>query len=178
LLPLGALIAVGISHPVQAASYSYSFSNVDGAVDGTVTGTIVLPNGDGTFAASSLTIDSYPAALGLGPTPIGSFTQELENTFTVSGGNITSGEFEGNLDASTALFISSDFTGGGSGLDLEGCACLATQGVLDSGDLTLAFAPVATPLPATWTMLIAGFAGLGFFAYRGSKKSTGALASA
>lgn len=28
----------------------------------------------------------------------------------------------------------------------------------------------ATPLPSTWTMLIAGFAGSGFFAYRGSKK--------
>jgi len=32
----------------------------------------------------------------------------------------------------------------------------------------------ATPLPSTWTMLIAGFLGLGFFAYRGSKKKNGA----
>jgi len=29
----------------------------------------------------------------------------------------------------------------------------------------------ATPLPSTWTMLIAGFIGLGFFAYRGSKRA-------
>ncbi len=36
----------------------------------------------------------------------------------------------------------------------------------------------ATPLPSTWTMLMAGFAGLGFFAYRGSKKNTAALAAA
>jgi hypothetical protein len=35
-----------------------------------------------------------------------------------------------------------------------------------------------TPLPSTWTMLIAGFAGLGFFAYRGSKKNTAALSAA
>jgi len=35
----------------------------------------------------------------------------------------------------------------------------------------------ATPLPPTWTMLIAGFVGLGFFAYRGSKKNA-ALAAA
>jgi hypothetical protein len=35
-----------------------------------------------------------------------------------------------------------------------------------------------TPLPSTWTMLIAGFAGLGYFAYRGSKKSSSALAAA
>ncbi len=36
----------------------------------------------------------------------------------------------------------------------------------------------ATPLPSAWTMLIAGFVGLGFFAYRGSKKNTAAIASA
>ena len=35
-----------------------------------------------------------------------------------------------------------------------------------------------TPLPSTWTMLIAGFLGLGFFAYRGSKKNGAALAAA
>jgi hypothetical protein len=36
----------------------------------------------------------------------------------------------------------------------------------------------ATPLPSTWTMLIAGFAGLGFFAYRGSKKNAAGIAAA
>ena len=36
-----------------------------------------------------------------------------------------------------------------------------------------------TPLPATWTLLIAGFAGLGFFAYRGTtKKGLAAIAAA
>jgi len=39
------------------------------------------------------------------------------------------------------------------------------------------FPPSATPLPSTWTMLIAGFLGLGFFAYRGSKRNS-VLASA
>jgi hypothetical protein len=34
-----------------------------------------------------------------------------------------------------------------------------------------------TPLPSTWTMLIAGFVGLGFFAYRGSRKNA-AIAAA
>lgn len=29
----------------------------------------------------------------------------------------------------------------------------------------------ATPLPSTWTMLVAGFVGLGLFAYRGTKKN-------
>jgi len=36
----------------------------------------------------------------------------------------------------------------------------------------------ATPLPSTWTMLIAGFIGLGFFASRGTKKGSAAIAVA
>jgi hypothetical protein len=35
-----------------------------------------------------------------------------------------------------------------------------------------------TPLPATWSMLLAGFAGLGFFAHRGMKKDSGVMAAA
>jgi hypothetical protein len=36
----------------------------------------------------------------------------------------------------------------------------------------------ATPLPSTWTMLIAGFLGLVFVAYRGKKKGVSAIAAA
>jgi hypothetical protein len=36
----------------------------------------------------------------------------------------------------------------------------------------------ATPLPSTWLMLLSGFVGLGYFAYRGAKKNTAALAAA
>jgi hypothetical protein len=43
-----------------------------------------------------------------------------------------------------------------------------------SGVLTI----TATPLPPAWTMLIAGFVGLGFLAYRGAKKNTAVLAAA
>lgn len=46
------------------------------------------------------------------------------------------------------------------------------------GTVTLQTTPLPTPLPSTWTMLIAGFVCLGFFAYRGSKKSAAALAAA
>jgi hypothetical protein len=37
---------------------------------------------------------------------------------------------------------------------------------------------VATPLPSTWVMLLSGFVGLGYFAYRGTKKNSAALAAA
>jgi hypothetical protein len=40
---LGAFIGLGVGNPVQAASYTFSFGNVDGAVNGNVSGTIVLP---------------------------------------------------------------------------------------------------------------------------------------
>jgi hypothetical protein len=44
---------------------------------------------------------------------------------------------------------------------------------------SIGYDPVtATPLPSTWTLLIAGFVGLGFFAYRGSKKNAAALSAA
>jgi len=35
-----------------------------------------------------------------------------------------------------------------------------------------------TPLPSTWTMMLIGLAGLGFVAYRGTKRNTAALAAA
>jgi hypothetical protein len=40
---------------------------------------------------------------------------------------------------------------------------------LDDVSLT---STAATPLPSTWLMLLSGFVGLGFFAYRGTKKRT------
>ncbi len=56
------------------------------------------------------------------------------------------------------------------------------QGTLVPQYVDLAFTlsgnVAATPLPSTWTMLIAGFVGLGFFAYRGTKKNTAAIAAA
>jgi choice-of-anchor C domain-containing protein len=36
----------------------------------------------------------------------------------------------------------------------------------------------ATPLPSTWSMLVIGFAGLGFFACRGNRKGSAAIAAA
>jgi hypothetical protein len=46
---------------------------------------------------------------------------------------------------------------------------------LSTGVLTVT---TVTPLPPAWTMLIAGFVGLGFLAYRSAKKNTAVLAAA
>lgn len=45
-------------------------------------------------------------------------------------------------------------------------------------DNTAPVSVTATPLPSTWTMLIAGFAALGLIAYRGSRKNAAALGAA
>ena len=50
--------------------------------------------------------------------------------------------------------------------------------VASAGPTALSPKLATTPLPSTWTMLIAGFIGLGFFAYRGKKKNSAALAAA
>jgi hypothetical protein len=52
------------------------------------------------------------------------------------------------------------------------------DGNFDDDSTALTATISSTPLPSTWTMLIAGFVGLGFFAYRGTKKNAGALAAA
>ncbi len=54
---------------------------------------------------------------------------------------------------------------------------LTISGGADSVTIT-PLSDTAAPLPSTWTMLIAGFAGLGFFAYRGTKKNSAAIAAA
>jgi hypothetical protein len=55
---------------------------------------------------------------------------------------------------------------------------LVTTGSPSYGNEITDVALSATPLPSTWTMLIAGFAGLGFFAYRGTRKNLTAIAAA
>ena len=44
----------------------------------------------------------------------------------------------------------------------------------DLNAVTLSDPPNPTPLPSTWLMLLSGFFGLGFFAYRGTKKQRNA----
>ena len=46
------------------------------------------------------------------------------------------------------------------------------------GDLLDNVVVSTTPLPSAWTMMFIGFAGLGYFAYRGSKKASGSIVAA
>ena len=132
-------------------NYNFSFSNVNGPVGGTVAGTIILPDGDGTFAASGITVTSAPATLGYTyPFDVlANLTAVLQNTFTVTGGAI---------DPVASSFIAfsppNDFGGGGSAFGLSADLAVSGSifniqlssspgtGVIDGNNSTLAFVPV------------------------------------
>ena len=100
--------------------------------------------------------------------PIGDFNTGINQPnpplgFNTLGGALTEGNpFYNDPGVTGFATILDDFNGGG--LHFYG-----------AGN----FEAIAnTPLPSTWLMLIAGFAGFGFLAYRGTNKRAAALATA
>ena len=91
--------------------------------------------------------------------------------------DITLGNFSTSLTLASAspyqLYTYTFTTTGGNLVftDLPG-------GDQDIGNILDNVTVSSTPLPSTWTMLIAGLVGLGFFAYRGSKNRSAAIAAA
>jgi hypothetical protein len=138
----------------KAALFNYEFINVNGAVSGTVKGGITLPDGDGTFAASLVTIDSYPASLGLGATPISILAVDTTiNSFTVGGGQILFSEFFGFINADTVLALSEPVFCNATFLDAFNAANCGETGVLDSASSTLSFSPAAASVPGPLPLL-------------------------
>ena len=71
----------------------------------------------------------------------------------------------------------------------SGCSAMASASIdptitidptnTDADDYSLIFSDgLTTPLPSTWYMLLSGFAGLAFFAYRGTKNSSAVISAA
>lgn len=75
-------------------------------------------------------------------------------------------------DPLTLYTYSFDTTGGSLAFSM------APDGIANIGNILDDVVLSETPLPSTWTMLIAGFVGFGFLAYRGRKKDSAALAAA
>ena len=145
-----ATVATATLAPVaSAATFNFSFSNVDGPVSGTVQGTLTLPDGDGTNAATSLIVTSAPAALGstLPFDVLANFTTVPSNSFTVSGGVITSGSFfaTNSIGVLTLNFIPGNFGNLFNPLGAGG----PFSGVVDLNSTTLTYSPVPVPEPAT-----------------------------
>jgi hypothetical protein len=169
------LIAAGalwVSAGAAQASvvFSFSFTNVTGSVAGTVTGTVTLGDGDGTFAATALTIDAGPAGLGysfpvLG---LGGFSSVILNSFTVTGGaiDVSSVDFLGQISGAGGAYLglSALYAGNATFLDKFGSGNNGGTGVRDLTSSTLSFAvpaaAAAVPEPASLALVSVALAGL------------------
>ena len=179
-----------------ASAYTFSFdgSNLFAGIGNTLDGSFSIPVSDFTGSTSNGSTITLPNAdisalnftlvyTGTPPNPSGSISFGLSDlyttptpltpsvTFTFESGlpQITSGigSLAANSDGAFGLTCC-----GGATVTYPGAFGPATT---DDGGV---WVTSATPLPSTWTMLIAGFVGLGFFAYRGTKNSTAVTTAA
>jgi hypothetical protein len=198
LLIAAAVAAALTSSPAYALNFTFSFSNIDGNVPGTVTGEIYgLQNNVTLQQAEDIVLTGYPAGLGLPSAPLDVFTFNggsaagANSLFTVSGGQITYADFQISLEhplggGNYAFLL---LNGAGIGLNLlqylpsgdfgrpgEPDFSVSNHGSLAGVNFTPA--PSATPLPSTWTMLLAGFVGVACLTYRRTKKEAAVLTAA
>ena len=153
----GAYVSTNLSiwsaNPQSFSSGSTFFENA------TFYENVVGTNTAGSIATTTIT--GLDIALGAGTYWIG-----MQNN--VNGGETAYVEVAGtNVDASAS---------DNSGLFFRPSIIFSTAPLPDAA-FTIEGSVTTTPLPSTWTMLIAGFAGLGFFAYRGTKKNAATLAA-
>jgi hypothetical protein len=150
LVVVGGALATSLvawEKPAQAIQlFNFSFNNTVGQVDGTVSGTLNLPDGNGTFAATSITINSAPAELVYTqPVDVLSYFPDVfSNSFTVSNGTITASSFaaENNTEGFALNFYPGVY---GTLLSNVG-STNALSGVWDTNSTTLTYSP-ATPVP-------------------------------
>ncbi len=160
VLSIGLLGLVCLTMPgaLWADAFSFSFSNtLGGSVDGTVTGEVLgLTNNGVPGPASQVIITGFPtpfeALLGAAPITTIPTWSVLVNSFTESGGAITSGAFLAEPPNSAyffELYPTEDFA------EIDG---LATTNQTE-GSLT--FAPLPVPEPGTSTLTLTGLGLLG-----------------
>jgi hypothetical protein len=151
---LSVVLAWGWVGQADATTYQFSFSNVEGGTAGTVMGLIELPDGDGTFAATALSVTSAPPALGytLPLNVIAAMPTNYANSFTVSGGLITASSF-GRQNLTDSFTLS--FGIFGSLLSVAGSS-IPEGGVRDGTNSTLVFA--AVPEPSALVLGVTGVA--------------------
>ena len=170
---LSALL-LGAATTMSAASASASVFNY--TVDGTYnnlqvtpftsssfTGTITVTNSpNGVTGANIVTPDFGTFNSIINQTPVGTnYSVQLENTANTY-------VFFLQLDSAATLFAGSGASITSGVLGVANCEDVCTiSGQVTSGTLSIA----AVPEPSTWAMLLLGFAGLGFIAYRRKNKA-------
>lgn len=172
--------ALAVATPASAAVYMFESEFDSGPNQGTLEGILdlgfVAAGGSGTGSASSLTLTSVPTGLTL---PEGneatSWTNQFENSFTVTNGIITSFQFfaitaPGGSDGTELCLNStaSGFNGSGracpSGLNFLGKGGASEFGFNFGGINGVTFTLVengAVPEPGTWLLMILGFGAIG-----------------
>jgi hypothetical protein len=169
-----AAAALAVSTPGQATTVvDFSFTNCDecGNTNGTVTGQIDFLSANGTQSAEAVYITSAPFG-GLSPS-LNILTETpymSENSFTLSGGNVTSAGFQWDWTLGDSVWGLLLQTGGGENV-YDYNPDPANSGELYVQAFSVTFTPVAaTPLPSTWSMLLGGLLALGLIAYRQKKR--------
>ncbi len=152
--------------PAELANHFASFG------PGNVPNVSTLSQSFATVSGQSYVLSFVAGAMGGGTEPLvasawatGGLTPLNTTTITTTGNNDLNTTFNPYSFVFTATSGSSyvAFNALGAGINIDP--------ILDNVSVA------ATPLPSTWTMLIAGFVGLGFFAYRGSKTSVPSTAA-
>ena len=125
----------------------------------TITGEITGLADAGTSSATHVFIDSFPSALDLSlTTPFDTIDDSALNSFTVSNGQITGGEY---FAVGVGVYelginrISNNF--------LES---VSSNGEVHNSDGLAGLTFTAVPEPSTWAMMILGFAALCAACYR------------
>ena len=131
----------------HAFDFTFSFDNVEGNTPGTVEGIITRLN-EGTGAADSVIITSFPAGLG-GTIDNGNdatlWSDQFTNSFTVNSGSITAADFFAGLGAGTSdIFCLGDC--GGNNVNFLSLDSQTTQTANING-FSGATYTAATPVP-------------------------------
>jgi hypothetical protein len=174
-----ASMAVGaLLSPVQTHAETIDFTFSNPAAEDTVSGEINGLTAGTSGPASSVSITGYTqlgAVFYTFPTPL--LITPSTNTFTLnSSGNLTTSNFVGdgiydlNNDFVNLSIILSPGAGGVAADVDQVVFPIGGSEITSGGDFDIGtFTPVpvsAVPEPSTWALMILGFAGLGFMAYR------------
>jgi len=166
-IALTALIIVSVSAQASLV-FQFSITNTIGTVGGTVTGTIYGLSDNSTGAASDVTIDTLPAGMS-SIYPVGSidaalWDQQLQNSFTVSGGAIVAAEFWAQNSFNGFLQGSQLYIDGGEGpynfVNVDGTDTHYVWG--DNGPQGVAFTQISAndvPEPGSVALVALGLLG-------------------
>jgi hypothetical protein len=177
---------VSFAPAANATVYNYNFTSVDG---------LLTANGQVTVVPNGLNLEVTGITGAVSGTGIESFV----GTQTITGIQVNGAFPSVSTSPDGAWYFDSVAYLGNPHLDIDGVVFYTTAAgswnlygnspsnyslwewtpaggyvVQETGNFTAS----PTPLPSTWLMLLSGFVGLGFFAYRGTKKNAAAIAAA